>query len=63
MLDSVTTRSCVAIPILSDVIPEFAENFTVRLAVKDDRAEIATMVATVTISDDDGELQVSKYCL
>ena len=56
MLSSVTTRACVDIPILDDVVPEFAEDFTVRLTINDDRANTAIKVATVTISDDDGEL-------
>ena len=55
MLNSVLTRSCVLIPILNDVVPEFAEDFTVKLTVNDDRAVIATE-ATVTINDDDGKL-------
>ena len=56
MLNSVLTRSCVEIPILNDIVPENDEDFTVRLTVDDDRAVIATEVATVTISDDDGKL-------
>ena len=56
MLNSATTRSCIKIPILNDVVPEIEEDFTVRLTVNGDHADIATEVATVTISDDDGEL-------
>ena len=56
MLNSVTTRSCVEIAFINDIVPEFAEDFTVRLTMNGDGAGIATEIATVTISDDDGEL-------
>ena len=62
VLDSVITRSCEVIPILNDVAPELPEDFTVRLTITDDCADTATDVATVTISDDDGEFKyVSMY--
>lgn len=61
MLSSVTTRACILIPILNDIVPEINEDFTVRLTVNDDHASIATAVAAVTISDDDGKLLCFKY--
>ena len=62
VLDSVTTRSCVVIPIANDIVPEFAEDFTVRLTINDHHADTATDVATVTIIDDDGKFKyVSMY--
>ena len=57
VLDSVTTKSCVVISILNDVVPEFAETFTVKLTIDDENVDIITAVTTVTISDDDGKFK------
>ena len=57
VLDSVTTRSCEVIPILNDIVPEIAEDFTVRLTVNDDHVDTATdQFATVIISDNEVRL-------
>ena len=61
VLDSVTTRSCVVILILNDVVSELPEDFTVRMIVNDEHADTATEAATVTIiSDEDGRFKYNN---